>query len=587
MTAPLRNMRANPLTVTEISEALGIHERKVRERAEREGWHFKLGDASAAGGRRPHLYTLELLPQDVREKYAGRLIAAADYAARIVKLEPEPETPRLTAAQSKRNAARHAVIDALRVFHKAKGGGVLDARTAFAALYNSRSVHLPDWVYETVPRCSAKSLQRWDEYRERGDERAMAGRYKGAKGSGAFDRCAELRSLVAGLITQQPHLSTQHVRAFAAARLGETVRSDDGKALPLPHLRSFQRWVAAWKADHAELFTFATDPDAWRNKFRPVGGDAYGHVQRLNQLWEGDGSPADALCTDGRYSLYAWIDIYSRSMRVFVVRQVSSQSLLAGLRHCIEAWGVPETIRTDRGSDYISGHARRTLRNLGIEQDVLPGHSPDLKGIVERAIETVQHDFMVLQPGFVGHNVADRKQIEARRSFAQRQGLSDEKAFCVALTGAELQARVDAWVTRVYDRRPHGGLDGRSPFEMRSTWPEPVRRISEAGALEMLLAPPASGATRTAQRRGIRVDNIWYMAPELDVGRQYEVRLDPEDLARIYCYRLDGAFVCAAVNPERAGLSRNEVAARVKAVKKRHLQDGMADLRKAQRGMLQ
>ena len=109
-------------------------------------------------------------------------------------------------------------------------------------------------------------------------------------------------------------------------------------------------------------------------------------------------------------------------------------------------------------------------------------------------------------PGFIGHNVADRK-IEARKSFAARLGESDEKAFGVELTQEELQATVDRWLTAKYEYKAHGGLKGKTPFETMAAWTGKVRAIESERMLDVMLAPIAGkDGFRTVTKFGIALD---------------------------------------------------------------------------------
>ena len=131
--------------------------------------------------------------------------------------------------------------------------------------------------------------------------------------------------------------------------------------------------------------------------------------------------------------------------------------------------------------------------DLDIEPDVLPPYSPEKKPFIERFFGTLTRGLLAYLPGFAGHDVAQRQAIRARRSFAERRGESEADAFQVELPAAELQARIDAWIETIYEREPHDGLDGRTPFEVAAG--QPVRRIENERALDILLAPRRAAAT--------------------------------------------------------------------------------------------
>ena len=161
------------------------------------------------------------------------------------------------------------------------------------------------------------------------------------------------------------------------------------------------------------------------------------------------------------------------------------------------------------------------------------------------------------------------RDIPARVTRAYRAALA-------SLPAAELQARIDEWIETIYEREPHGGLDGRTPFAVAAG--QPFRRIENERALDILLVPPAGGSnSRRVHKGAVKVDRGKYFAAELAPfrGLDVEVRLDPGDLGVVYIMAGDviprgvdvspGQFVCQAKDAARLGTDRAEEAARAKA----------------------
>ena len=319
-----------------------------------------------------------------------------------------------------------------------------------------------------------------------------------------------------------------------------------------------------------------TNPDRYRSHRAPAIGDAAAGIVRLNQLWELDSSPADVICADGRHTLIGAVDVYSRRARV-LVRPTSRATTIAELLRCtLLGWGVPETVRTDEGKDYVSRHVSRVLADLKVEHDALPPYSPEKKPFIERFFGTLTRGLLAYLPGFAGHNVAQRQAIRERQSFAGRRGESGADAFQVELSAAELQEWIDEWIETAYEREPHGGLGGRIPFEVAAG--QPFRRIENERALDILLAPPPGGSKfRRVHKGAVKVDGGTYFAAELAPfsGLDVEIRLDPGDLGVVYAMAGDviprgvdsspGQFVCQAKDAARLGTDRAEEAARAKA----------------------
>ncbi len=373
------------------------------------------------------------------------------------------------------------------------------------------------------------------------------------------------------------HLTAEHAHRTLIARHGSA-----------PSVSTVRRWLRDWRAEHDRALSAVLNPDRHRSHRKPAAGDAAAGIERLNQLWELDSTPADVICADPgsgspdrcpgqagagakRHAVVAAIDVWSRRVRVLVVPTSRATAIAALLRRCILEWGVPETVRTDEGRDYTSRHVVGALADLEIAHDLCPPYTPDAKPFVERAIGTLSRDLFAFLPGFSGHDVAGAQALRARKSFAARRGESAAKSFSVALTAAELQERCDAWCESVYGRRPHDGLAGASPFARAASWAGPVKWIHDERALDALLAEPAGDGKRTVVKGRIKVDGGVYIAAELGSlgGALVSVRRDPADLGRIFVYhragRKRGRFICIAEDPVRTGIDRAEIAARAKA----------------------
>jgi transposase InsO family protein len=592
--------------IKEIAAALTISPSQANRRASRETWRYD--EDILPTGNKCRMYPLAGLPSSV---YDAVLIHRSEGALRAA---PVAESSGGEAYRPTRSAAWKAAptlgergrrrmdsrLEIMSAFDRFSRGAkeISVARERFVQAYGQRLIDCPAWVYETVPHISTPSLKRWDAPRKAGTPEKLSGKYGNRKDTGVFARHEKLADWIVAYITKKPQAHVTEVFKAAVATFGQTVETVDQKTgeifqKPLPSQRGFQRFIAQWKADHPALFAYATDPDGYRNKYEYAAGEMYKNIIRRNQLWEIDASPSDVMCTDGRYSIYACVDIHSRWGRVRVTKTPKSLAALLLIRDCIlgwrgrpeTAWGMAEKLKTDNGSDFKSQHFMDTIRRLGIEQDVCAPYSPKQKAAVERFIGTVQQQFMEMQPGYVGHSVTDRRKIESRKAFSQRLGQDDADIFSVALTAAELQERLNEWTETVYARQPHDGLDGKTPFEVRAAYCGAVSMIQGVGVLEMLLAEPADkGGARTVTKKGIKIGKIDYYHADLMPGETVHVRMDPDDLGRVYVYRGNPwEFVGIAVNPEREGISRAAVAAEVKARQKQNLSEAMRQIRRDQR----
>ena len=411
---------------------------------------------------------------------------------------------------------------------------------------------------------SARAVGRWRRKASRLPEGARVAALLPARRPGRPSKvdpamAATLESLA---FTRGAHLTS---RAAHKALLAEHGRA--------PAHSTVREWLRNWRRKNWRELAAVTNPDLDRSRHKPAGGDASANIMRLNQVWELDSTPADVMCSDGkRYTIVGAIDVWSRRTKLLVVPSSRAIAIALLLRRCILEWGVPEAVRTDEGKDYTSRHVLGALADLEIEHLPCPPYSPERKPHIERFFGTLARELFAELPGFTGHDVAQAQALRARKSFAARRGVDDAEVFGAALTAEELQARCDVWCEAVYGRRPHTGLGGASPFERVTSWQGPVRRTYDERALDALLAEPAGSGGRVVCKKGIRLDNVFYIAGALGslVGERVKLRRDSADAGRIHVYREDGSFVCVAENPARTGAEQAAIAAAMTAEYREH-----------------
>jgi len=568
-------------------------ERAIQIKAKREGWTAN-GKVSRrrSGKGGGYEYHVSLLPTKARNHLSVELYKSkATGPASLI--EPAVQTPvneDLTPRDMLRRDAKMVILSWLDHFQAQTGLVLESAMFKFVDLYNARDLDaVPGWVYEATKQVSVRSLKRWRTMKKNGDVMALAGKRGLRKGNGLLDRAegGQVAEYIAALIVNQPHLSADHVRDLVKNKFGDrlTVVTDttkETKVREVPPIRTFQRFISAWKEEHEEVLVKMTDPDAWKNKYKFRGENMNHWVTKLNQLWEIDASPADAMLVDGRYSIYAVIDIYSRRMMVLVSKTPTTAAVLLLLRKAILAWGVPDILRTDNGSDFTSYEFITALNSLQITPDLCEPFSPEMKASVERTIGTLQRGFMPLLPGFIGHDVEDRKKIEARKTFAQRLGEKDQDIFCADLTQEEFQTMVDEWCANKYAHKEHSGINKETPFQRAANWTAPIKRIENERALDLLLAPIAGkDGYRTVTAKGIRLDGAYFMHPALQAGQRVFIRHDPEDMGRIYVFGEERQeFICVAECPKRVGVNPGDAVRAVRAEQKRRLDEEIKPLKR-------
>ena len=456
----------------------------------------------------------------------------------------------------------------------------------FVGLYNAGEIAVPADARKAIAVTSRSSLWNWLRARESGDFRALSGRYRGRAGGGVWDNELNMvRDYVIGTLFRHPHWSVAQLLGVAVGEFGDPVMQivgDRKVEIPLPSLRHFQRLVATWKDMNQSLWLLLQSPDDWKNRHMLALGDAGWGVVRPNQTWMIDASPQDVLTTNGRWTIYLVIDVYTRRILVLVTKTPRTEAVKLLVRRALLEWGVPEMIRTDNGSDFVSREAIRVFAALGIEHETATPYSPWEKSFVERAIGTLQRWFAMF-PGYCGHNVAAAQALRARKTFDQRLGEDDRDAFQVQLDAQMIQKLIDVWVVESYGRAAHGGLDGRSPAEMLAGSTAPISRVADERALDLLLMRVT--ATRLVRKEGLRVNNNHYWAealhPFVGTDDALEVRVDPADPAVAYVWSQNPpAFVTIAkclemMTPEQ----RAEVACEGRASQRKQLAEQRGVLR--------
>lgn len=530
--------------------------RNINIYADRQGWTShsalvrpRLGREGGGGWE----YHIDLLPMPARLEYIRRYF-------NLLPEEPAPVVPAgdtATRTEALVRDARAVILQRVTRFTGDTGLSVMSADRLYAELYNTGFAGTPAWVRGTVKQLSGRTLARWrSEAAAHGVDALASDPSKNRKGTGVLDLANDgrVREWMLALIIYQPHLSGFEVRRQCRAEFGDLL-DVRGKAVSVPPVRAFQRVIAQLKAENTVLITKLTNPDQYRSTLAPAGVGTYRWVKEPNQLWMIDASPVDALCTDGRHSIYACIDLATRRLVITVSKTPRAAGVALLLRKAILAFGVPDKVKTDNGSDFVARDTERLFAYLGVATEQSPAYTPEDKGHIERAIGTFQRQVAPLLPGYIGHSVADRKAIESTKSFAQRLGEDPTETFGVALTAAQLQAHIDQWIALDYHQRPHAGLKGKTPALAATSSARAIKIVPER-ALDLLLMPVADGdGLRTTTKFGIRIDGFHYATPNILPGRAVFVRQDPLDLGRAFCFAEDGGeFLGEAICAELRGI---------------------------------
>lgn len=197
---------------------------------------------------------------------------------------------------------------------------------------------------------------------------------------------------------------------------------------------------------------------------------------------------------------------------------------------------LPEAIRSDRGSIFVSNRFQEVCNDFGIELTPSRGRRPSDNAHMERihlTFDGFYHQF----PGYKGNNVAHRgRKVE-------------QQPLC---TAAELQAMLHRWIALEYHQTWHEGLVLPGAPHARLTPLEMFDSLLAAtGRIDLPLAPNAlyqflPVRWGTVRHDGVEFNNLVYDAPALDGFRNIRKGQfrdkdrampffhDPHDVSRVW-----------------------------------------------------
>lgn len=592
-------------------------EQNVTAKAKRESWPRQKRSGRGGGWE----YAVASLPIETRQALATKnakvgydlpATQAAGAIASQIKLSAENQEKERQAARAeslimfeklpdwqKTGAnAKMAIIKACHIYVTSHRLAKKHGQDQFAHEYVLGRIDVAPWVRDEIQHLHPGTLRGWiaDEYNlgmmglvnlhgNRKDQGKIETWNKITMPDGS--ESAPMAETIQALILKHPHINQKKCNEALRGLLPEAPRVND---------KTVKRFMDKWKLKNVHQFALANNPDDYKNRFQPAFGSRSEGIDGPNQLWEIDATPADLLLTDGqRYKILGVTDVGTARLKYYVNKTEKARDNAFIVRNCILDWGVPSggTLATDQGAPYISEHFERILSDLDIHHHVCAPFSGDEKPHIERSFRTFSHDLIELTPGYCGHNVADRKAIDSRKTFAQRL-MTRGETIEVSIGSAELQAFIDRW-TANYHNTVHSRL-GKTPNQALSEWPHPISVISDVRALDMLLVETArrGGRLPIIGKKGIRVNGGFYIHPALGIhtGARCRAFQDPSDLGRIIVHITNEhdvwEFLCIAEDPQRTGISMAEVATATRALHnelKKEISRKTRESRKALRGV--
>lgn len=296
--------------------------------------------------------------------------------------------------------------------------------------------------------------------------------------------------------------------------------------LKRPSRSTIYRWLDDLQQDLVDASREGAE--VARVKYRAAIGSVKvgGVLERI----EIDHTPLDLIVIDGLTNL-TWgrpwltmaIDSYSRMVVGFYIsfNAPSSHGVLQCLRRAIlpkdewlarfpdikgqwPAYGIPELIAVDNGTDLHSDALQAACLEMGIQILFCGSKTPQHKGAIERFFRTMNMGLIHRLPGTVFSNV------DARGDYP-----AEDKA---AIDMETLVHLLTKWVVDIYNVSPHRGIGAR-PLDR---WLESAdRRIIELPVypqqLEVITGIPAK---RTLFHYGIELEGMQYNSDQLQSIRR-------------------------------------------------------------------
>lgn len=275
-------------------------------------------------------------------------------------------------------------------------------------------------------------------------------------------------------------------------------------------------------------------------------------ASRPNEMWQADHmlldiwvlDPSDPSGKLARPWLTVILDDYSRAVAGYGLSLQAPSALQTALVLRQAIWrkenpiwhvcGIPQTLYTDHGSDFISHHMEQVSIDLHMELVFsLPGR-PRGRGRIERFFHSVNQLFLSDLPGYAPPGVPSVPRVP----------------FSAKLTFSQLDQRLQTWILNDYHHRVHGetGAPPQERWEESGFLPQLPMSLAQLDLLLLTVAKP-----RKVQQDGIHFQGSRYLDLTLAayVGEAVVIRYDPSDLAEIRVYHEDG-FLCRAVCQELA-----------------------------------
>ena len=318
-------------------------------------------------------------------------------------------------------------------------------------------------------------------------------------------------------------------------------------AYKLPTVRTFQIWYKEKIPEYAKLKA-AGRKDSYEVSLNSVKRDY--RSEHSNSIWVLDHHLSDVFVRNKqgkitRLWLTAAMDVSSRKIMSIVAKcgAPDASRIKQGLRIAMMRFGIPETLQTDNGKDYISKSVDDMLnafelKGFPIERiTALPYHGQSKP--IERFFKTLEERFGKRFYSYAGNNAKDRPDYlqKTNRELAKDPNIP---------TITEFIEKLGAWIAE-YNAAPHSGqgMDGKTPDQVYSErMPAEIRQISD----EALTWICGERAERKVVRNEIQLMNRNYRNRDGKLanynGKTVKIAFIPENIDVLFILDEQERFIC-------------------------------------------
>lgn len=526
------------VTISAISEALGLSETEVAARARKEAWVATSGNC---------FIKLTLPPYVLSAVNAVQALNGPNLPAVIAAAPAVPEKQKSNAL-AKADLLK-AYTDALA---KAPRGQKETARTRFMSAYNAQ-VLLPQ-VFAQLGKVSWQTVETWKRtVKTKGDTFALAEK-RGAwrRGQSCVSE-EEGKCLLACALSPNAPLLAEVIRAARG------LMTDRG----VPDLASdatYKRWLLDYEATHNPVWTFTRrGKKAWNDEC------AFSIERDYDKIEVGD-----ALVADGhrlnfevinpwtgkacRMLLVAWFDLKSAMILGWeILPEENTASINTALRRSILALGkIPQYAYLDNGKAFKSRFFTQAVdfrqagyaglyKRLGMDTIFAWPYHAQSKPI-ERFFKTFG-ELERSAPTYVGTEISKKPPRLSRGEMIHRAAWDKVMGGLGPVTLADAHAAIAEWFD-VYNGRLHQGghLAGQRSVDVFSAGKGPG--IDPVLLRELMFAEKSALVRRSV----VKVFKRQYFAPELyQLKASVMIRYDLQDPETVDCYdEKTGEFICTA-----------------------------------------